>query len=77
MLTQIQQYAFALIDLDLYLDVNPNDNNAIKMYNDYLSIKKQIVDKYEKMYGPLTLDSDDLKKSNWLWNRGPWPWEVM
>jgi len=75
LLNQLQQYAFALIDLDLYLDVNPNDSSAIKLYNNYLGIKKQIMDKYENMYGPLTLDSDDLNKNSWVWIRSPWPWE--
>ena len=75
LLNQLQQYTFALIDLDLYLDVNPNDGNAIKLYNNFLGIKRQIMDKYENMYGPLTLDSDDLNKNSWVWIRSPWPWE--
>lgn len=77
LLNQLQQYIFALVDLDLYLDVNPNDNNAVKLYNNYLGIKKQIIKKYENMYGPLTLDSNELNKNNWVWLNGPWPWEVM
>lgn len=75
LLYQWQQYNFALTDLDLYLDVHPNDSKALNLYNKYLSIKKQITDKYESMYGPLTLGSNDLGNNTWKWVDNPWPWE--
>ena len=34
MLLQLMQYNFALVELNLYLDVNPDDNNALNLYND-------------------------------------------
>lgn len=77
LLNQWQQYNFALIDLDLYLDTHPNESNVVKLYNNYLKIEKQIRDKYESMYGPLTLYSDDLDKNSWVWIRSPWPWEEI
>ena len=72
---QLMQYKFALIELDLYLDTNPNDTEMIKLYNNYLNIEKQICDKYESMYGPITLGSEYLNKNMWAWNNN-WPWEV-
>ena len=75
LLYQLMQYKFALIDLDLYLDTHPNDSNTIALYNQYLIIEKQISEKYESMYGPLTLDSNYLVKNNWTWKNSPWPWE--
>lgn len=77
LLNQWQQYNFALVDLDLYLDAHPNDRNAVKLYQDYLRNAKQILNKYESMYGPLTLDSSDMKQTNWEWIRAPWPWEEI
>lgn len=71
------QYKFALTELDLYLDTNPNDIEMINLYNQYLNIEKQMSDKYESMYGPLTLNSNYLNKNNWTWKNSPWPWEVM
>ena len=75
LLYQVMQYKFALTDLDLYLDTHPNDSNAINLYNNYLNIEKQMSDKYESMYGPLTLDSNHLDKNTWIWKNSPWPWE--
>lgn len=75
LLYQVMQYKFALIELDLYLDTHPNDSEMINLYNQYLNIEKQMSDKYESMYGPLTLDSDYLNKNTWVWKNSPWPWE--
>ena len=77
LLYQVMQYKFALTELNLYLDTHPNDTEMIKLYNQYLNIEKQMCDKYESMYGPLTLDSNYLDKNNWVWTNSPWPWEVM
>lgn len=77
LLNQLQLYMFALIDLDLYLDVNPNDNKAISLYNNYLNIKDQICKKYESMYGPLSLYGNFINKNSWDWISNPWPWEEI
>ena len=75
LLYQVMQYKFALTDLDLYLDTHPNDSNMIALYNQYLAMEKQMSDKYESMYGPLTLDSNYLGTNHWTWKNSPWPWE--
>lgn len=77
LLYQVMQYKFALIELNLYLDTHPNDMEMVKLYNQYLDIEKKMCNKYEGMYGPLTLGSDNLDKNNWVWINSPWPWEVM
>ena len=77
LLYQIMQYKFALIELNLYLDTQPNDNEMIRLYNEYLNFEKMMCDKYESMYGPLTLGSEYLNKNSWVWKNSPWPWEVI
>lgn len=77
LLYQVMQYKFALIELNLYLDTNPSDKEAIELFNKYQKQERQMCNQYESMYGPLTLDSDYLNNSNWVWNNSPWPWEVM
>ena len=72
---QLMQYKFALIELNLYLDTHPNDSEMIKLYNQYLNNEKQMSDKYESKYGPITLGSNYLNKNTWVWNDSPWPWE--
>ena len=76
MLMQIQEAGFAMIDLGLYLDTNPNDKEMLKLFNMYRKKEKELCDMFEKKYGPLTFDSE-VNESSWLWNKGPWPWEVQ
>ncbi len=75
MLTNIDALSFAIIDLNLYLDVNPMNQEAINMFNQYRVEKENLVKNYENMYGPLTLDSNVLNTYPWMWNERPWPWE--
>lgn len=72
----LQTYGFGLTDLNLYLDTNPNDNNMIKLYNEYLNNYNQALADYENRYGPLTLNSNSLNTSPWAWLKTKWPWEV-
>lgn len=75
LITYIDSLCFAMIDLGLYLDVNPNDMEAIKLYNKYRKEKDEYTKKYESKYGPLTLDSDSLERYPWAWINMPWPWD--
>ena len=75
MLTYIDSLCFALIDLNLYLDLYPNDSKIIELFNSYRMEKDEITKEYESKYGPLTLNSDSLNKASWAWDNMPWPWE--
>lgn len=76
MLMQIMEYTFTMIDLQLYLDMYPNDKDALKLFNTYLNNKKELTNMFEEKYGPLTIDSE-VQRNNWLWDNSPWPWEVQ
>lgn len=76
MLLQIMEYTFAMIDIGLYLDMYPNDKEALKLFNTYLDNKKDLTNMFEEKYGPLTIESDN-QTSNWTWDNSPWPWEVQ
>ncbi|MBE6149566.1 MAG: spore coat protein CotJB [Firmicutes bacterium] len=75
MLTKIDSLGFALTDLNLFLDVNPNDKSAIDLFNQYRKQKEELMKKYQDKYGPLELSSDSLNKYPWMWDNRPWPWE--
>ena len=75
MLTYIDSLCFALIDLNLYLDLYPNDSKIIELFNSYRMEKDEITKEYESKYGPLTLNSDSLNKAPWAWDNMPWPWD--
>lgn len=76
MLMQLKELKFALIELGLYLDLNDNDRNTIKIFNEYQRKEKELCKMFESKYGPLTFDSMEYKNT-WTWDNGPWPWEVQ
>ena len=75
LLTDIDALGFAMIDLNLYLDVFPNDREKIALYNQYRKEKESMLKEYESKYGPITTNSDSLNTYPWAWNNMPWPWD--
>ena len=75
MMLMLQIYDFNLIDLNLYLDIYPNDTNMINLRNKYLNDYKELKRSYETKYGAITTDSTVLDKTPWGWI-SPFPWEV-
>ena len=74
-LTKIDSLCFALVDLNLYLDVFPDNRSAIELYTKYNEEKERLVNEYESMYGPLSLNSESLSAIPWSWDNMPWPWD--
>ena len=74
LLLMLDALGFAMVDISLYLTIYPNDRDMTELYNQYRQQEKAVCDQYEKMYGPLTTDSEVLSKG-WTWNSSPWPWE--
>ena len=75
MLTSIDALGFSMIDLNLYLDIYPNDTNMINLYNQYRTEKNNLTKEYESKYGPITLNSNSLNATPWAWDNMPWPWD--
>lgn len=76
LLTYIDSLGFAAHDLNLYLDVHPNDTAMINLFNDFRRQANKATGEYEKKYGPLFVNSSASEKNeHWAWNQSPWPWE--
>ena len=75
LLTSIDALCFACIDLNLYLDLYPEDKDAIELFNRYRIQKKKYEKDYESKYGPLFISSDSLNTFPWAWDNSPWPWQ--
>ena len=75
LLTYIDALCFACIDLNLYLDVYPDNKEIINLYNKYNNEKNELMKQYEEKFGPLVLDSESLNNYPWAWNNKPWPWD--
>ena len=73
MLLKLQELDFILNDLNLYLDINPNDMNMYDTFKktalEYDMLKKKYYDKYQV----LELCSDT--KNKYTWYKNPWPWD--
>lgn len=70
MLQQIRCYDFAITELALYLDTHPQDDKALCLHRKYCKQAKDLKDKYQKVYGPLTINYPCNK---WRWLEEPWP----
>ena len=75
LLTNIDALGFAMIDLNLLLDVYPNNQEAINLFNQYRKQKESLTNEYESKYGPITTNSDSLNSYPWAWDDMPWPWD--
>ena len=73
LLLKISKLDFILNDLNLYLDINPNDDKMFKIFKktaiELDNLKKEYYDKYQV----LELCKDLKNKYTWLDN--PWPWD--
>ena len=72
MMMKIRSLDFAIIELGLYLDTHPDDQKALCLHRKYCKEVKDLKDKYQKVYGPLTIYYPCNK---WRWLEEPWPWE--
>jgi len=72
MLKEIKCLNFAIIDISQYLDTHPDDRKAICLHKEYCNQLKEIKDKYQRIYGPLSIYYPCNK---WRWLEEPWPWE--
>ena len=73
LLTKVDAYAFAVHDINLYLDTHPNDRSMIDLFNQLSADAKAARREYESKYGPLLVNSNEGYP--WTWNNMPWPWE--
>ena len=73
MANDIRSLEFAITELALYLDTHANDEKALYLHNQYSRECKELKDKYQKLYGPLTINYPSNNK--WRWIEEPWPWE--
>jgi len=72
-LGELMALGFAINELGLYLDTHEDDSEALKLYTSYVSMYKEGVEKYVKMYGPLM--QTQVTNAGYTWLNNPWPWE--
>ncbi len=76
LIKSIQLVGFAVVEMQLYLDMNPCDVNALSAYNSYVARQQNLITTYENMYGPLRSNTSQSCYP-WQWINDPWPWEMV
>lgn len=71
----VHQFDFALNDLNLFLDLHPDDQEVYELFRQYVAAYENAKDEYEKAYGPLMLTSTNY--TSYAWSKNPWPWDDM
>lgn len=76
LIRELARMDFAAHELNLYLDLHPEDTTMITLFNDYREKYNQLVKQYDEKFGPLLISSNTLNQTPFLWERDIWPWEV-
>ncbi len=74
-LFNVMQYSFAINDLNLYLDLHPDDREVMALFEEFVKNEKEAKKEYMESYGPLTVTKTKGNKFTWIDN--PWPWEDL
>ena len=72
-LYDLSAICFAAHELNLYLDLNPEDQSAFMLFMDYEKQANRLIEEYERLYGPLNINSEEMK--TFTWSSDKWPWE--
>lgn len=76
LLRKIQMLDFYAVELNLFLDTHPEDQQALQDYQYILQQSRQLREQYESLYGPLlNFNMTNIKANYWNWINDPWPWE--
>ena len=73
-LLEIRELAFAVNDLNLKLDVEPDNLEYFSLFKEYARELDERVREYSNNYDALEVCLD--LKNNFSWYKNPWPWEV-
>lgn len=76
LLRELMAAEFTAIDLNLYLDTHPCDQNALADYNATAQQLACLRAEYAQRYGPLLHFGVEPGGGSWVWNCEPWPWEI-
>ena len=76
MYLELARICFAKHDIQLYLDLHPDDVSMIQLFNDYRERELMLLKQYEDKFGPITNNSETLNQTPFMWVKDGWPWEV-
>ncbi|MBO4601024.1 MAG: spore coat protein CotJB [Bacilli bacterium] len=69
---KIMEESFIINDLNLYLDIYPNDIDIYQFFKKHEKLLNDYIYEYQNKYGSICLNS---QKDSYDWLNGSWPWE--
>jgi len=76
-LQELQALDFVLVDLTLYLDTHPDDEQALAQFKQFQKRKHNLMTQFESAFGPLhQYGLSPATGPSWAWSETPWPWQV-
>ena len=72
-LLNLDQMGFAMHEMNLLLDVYPNDRNAMENYIKFRNNYNILLNDYQKKYGSFNVNSEHLNTIPFGWTYEPWP----
>ena len=76
MLKRLSILDFMLIDLGLYLNINPEDTHALAIFSRVSEDAEKLRNTYESTFSPLIMRHQTSAGDSWKWINDPWPWEA-
>ncbi|SFD13450.1 spore coat protein CotJB [Clostridium uliginosum] len=75
LLDSIRIYQFCAVELNLFLDNFPDNENAKDDYKTVSGKLTCLINEYEENYGPLTSFGSSFIEDPRAWTEQAWPWE--
>jgi spore coat protein JB len=73
---ELQTVDFVLLELTLYLDTHPDDQQALAQFAQFQRRKRVLMQQFEMSFGPLQEFGNSPTGQTWTWSSSPWPWQV-
>lgn len=73
-LKEITALHMMIVELNLYLNTHPYDEEALTARNAYIKKYVEMKDQYNRCFGMLNNEADESSYP-WKWIEEPWPWE--
>lgn len=71
----LSQTEFMMTELNLYLDIFPDDEQMINKFNEARETYNRLLESFTKNYGAIFTDEALSLKTPWIWVGQTWPWD--
>lgn len=75
LLNDLTTLDFMAVDMALYLDTHPNDEDGIAIYNEIIKEANNARALFEEKFGPLCSYRSMSNDKKFEWINNPWPWQ--